>query len=273
MSKKQGKPENAFRDYKDIEADYRFDPSIFTADEDKVAAIKYIIDNKLTRVDKTLILIYADCLSFRKMGQRLGFSHTTIRGEVTRIKKIIMEEYKKMNTIWKPIPGYDYEVSNFGEVRSKDRMVQMVMRGTPCKSLRHGCIVIPTKTKCGYLTVRLSKDGKARHFYIHRLVAEAFVPNTWNLPQVNHKDENKTNNVADNLEWCTAKENSSYGTRPSRLQTRVGKYTPDGELVAVFDSVKDAGKDAGVHYTCISHCCSGKQKTCRGYVYKYIPKQ
>ena len=96
MSKKQGKPENAFRDYKDIEADYRFDPSIFTADGEKVAAIKYIIDNKLTRVDKTLILIYADCLSFRKMGQRLGFSHTTMRGEVKRIKGIILDEYEKM---------------------------------------------------------------------------------------------------------------------------------------------------------------------------------
>lgn len=96
MSKKQGKPENAFRDYKDIEADYRFDPSIFTADGEKVAAIKYIIDNKLSRVDKTLILIYADCLSFRKMGKRLGFSHTTMRGEVTRIKGIILDEYNKM---------------------------------------------------------------------------------------------------------------------------------------------------------------------------------
>ena len=94
--KDEGKPENAFRDFKDIEADYAFDPSIFTQDGDRVAAIKYIIDNKLSRVDKTLILIYADCLSFRKMGKRLGFSHTTLRGEVTRIKKIILEEYAKM---------------------------------------------------------------------------------------------------------------------------------------------------------------------------------
>lgn len=96
MSKKQGKPENAFRDYKDIEADYKFDPSIFTVDEERVAAVKYIIDNKLSRVDKTLILIYADCLSFRKMGQRLGFSHTTLRMEILRIRKIILEEYQKM---------------------------------------------------------------------------------------------------------------------------------------------------------------------------------
>lgn len=96
MSKTQGKPENAFRDFKDIEADYKYDPSIFTGDGERVAAVKYIIDNKLSRVDKTLILIYADCLSFRKMGQRLGFSHTTMRQEVKRIKGLILDEYRKM---------------------------------------------------------------------------------------------------------------------------------------------------------------------------------
>ena len=97
MSKKQGKPENAFRDFKDIEADYRFDPSIFTQDGERVAALKYIINNKLSRVDKTLILIYADCMSYRKMGQRLGFSHTTMRNEVKRIKGLILEEYQKLH--------------------------------------------------------------------------------------------------------------------------------------------------------------------------------
>lgn len=91
-----GKPDKAFRDFKDIEADYRFDPSIFTEDGERVAALKYIIDNKLSRVDKTLILIYADCLSYRKMGQRLGFSHTTMRNEVKRIKGLILEEYQKI---------------------------------------------------------------------------------------------------------------------------------------------------------------------------------
>ena len=91
-----GRPEAAFREFKDIEAEYRFDPSIFTEEQEKVAALKYIIDNKLSRVDKTLILIYADCLSFRKMGKRLGFSHTTMRCEVKRIKAIILDEYEKM---------------------------------------------------------------------------------------------------------------------------------------------------------------------------------
>lgn len=95
-SKNSGKPDKAFRDFKDIEADYRFDPSIFTEDGERVAALKFIINNKLSRVDKTLILIYADCLSYRKMGQRLGFSHTTMRNEVKRIKCQILEEYKKI---------------------------------------------------------------------------------------------------------------------------------------------------------------------------------
>ena len=95
-STRSGRPEAAFREFKDIEAEYRFDPSIFTEEQEKVAALKYIIDNKLSRVDKTLILIYADCLSFRKMGKRLGFSHTTMRCEVKRIKDIILDEYEKM---------------------------------------------------------------------------------------------------------------------------------------------------------------------------------
>lgn len=95
-SNQSGRPDNAVRAFKDIEADYAFDPSIFTEDGDRVSAVKYIIDNKLSRVDKTLILIYADCLSFRKMGKRLGFSHTTMRCEVKRIKDIILEEYAKM---------------------------------------------------------------------------------------------------------------------------------------------------------------------------------
>lgn len=92
-----GKPDKAYREFKDIEADYAFDPSIFNDDPDRVAALKYIIDNKLSRVDKTLILIYVDCLSFRKMGERLGFSQTTMWHEVKRIKALILEEYKKLH--------------------------------------------------------------------------------------------------------------------------------------------------------------------------------
>ncbi len=96
-SKPSGNADAAFREFKDIEAEYRFDASVMSEDESRVRAIKWIIDNKLNRVDKTLILLYADCLSFRKLGKRMGFSHTTMREEIKRIKAIILAEYEKLN--------------------------------------------------------------------------------------------------------------------------------------------------------------------------------
>lgn len=81
-----------------IEAEYRHDPSIFNEDTDRVNAVKYIIDNKLNQVDKTLILLYADCQSLRKLGKRMGFSQTTMHEEIRRIKAIILDEYNKMKS-------------------------------------------------------------------------------------------------------------------------------------------------------------------------------
>lgn len=85
-------------DYKRIAPDYAYDGTIFSEDTDRVAAVKYIINNKLSQVDRTIILLYADCLSYRKLGKRLGFSHMTLRKECLRIKKKILEEYEKMQT-------------------------------------------------------------------------------------------------------------------------------------------------------------------------------
>ena len=173
---------------------------------------------------------------------------------------------------WRNIPGFDgaYQVSDCGEIRSTDRMVSMIMKGKSCQSFRPGHTIIPSKTKCGYLDVVLYKDGKGHHCLVHRIVAAVFIPNPMGLPQVNHIDENKENNAASNLEWCTAKENSSWGTRPQRLQTKVGKYNMFGELLDEFDSVRDAAKDAGCDYTTIVHCCQGKQQMARGYVWRYL---
>lgn len=95
-SKPSGNAEQAFREFKDIESEYGFDPSVMSEDEGRVATVKWIIDNKLNRVDKTLILLYADCLSFRKLGKRMGFSHTTMREEIKRIKGIILSEYAEI---------------------------------------------------------------------------------------------------------------------------------------------------------------------------------
>lgn len=87
------------RDYKDIKEDYRFIPDIMSQDSERVASVKKIINTKLSIVDKTLILLYVDCLSYRKLGRRLGLSHMTIRKEIIRIKNIIMNEYTNMRRI------------------------------------------------------------------------------------------------------------------------------------------------------------------------------
>ena len=108
-----------------------------------------------------------------------------------------------MNTeIWKDIEGYEgyYQVSNFGNVRSVDRVIEY---SDGVKRLRKGRILKPYKNRDGYLTCDLRKNSKHKISKIHRLVSEAFIPNPSNLPEVNHKDEDKTNNCVDNLEWCT----------------------------------------------------------------------
>lgn len=117
--------------------------------------------------------------------------------------------------IWRPIVGYEglYEVSSYGRVRSLDRYVKY--SNGPIH-LHKGMILNPEKDKDGYLQVILYNNGKIHQIKIHRLVAQAFIPNPQDLPQVNHKDEVKTNNSVDNLEWCNAKYNANYGSRNIR---------------------------------------------------------
>ena len=117
--------------------------------------------------------------------------------------------------IWRPIEGYEglYEVSSYGRVRSLDKYVKCDYEKY---RLHKGKVLSPGKDKDGYLSVVLSCNGKLHLKKIHRLVAEAFIPNPDNLPQVNHKDEDKTNNRVDNLEWCNRKYNCNYGSRNIR---------------------------------------------------------
>ena len=113
-----------------------------------------------------------------------------------------------MTEIWKPVVGYEgyYEVSNLGRVRSIDKYVN-----TKCcsKRFRNGRILKGIKHN-EYMWVSLSKDNVKSKKRVHRLVAEAFLPNPQNLPYINHKDENKTNNISVNLEWCTPAYNTIY---------------------------------------------------------------
>ena len=120
-----------------------------------------------------------------------------------------------MNEEWRPIEGYEglYEVSSYGRVRSVDRYVKS--KGESYW-LRKGKMLSPAKDKNGYLKVNLSCNGKNNIIRVHRLIAQSFLPNPDNLPEVNHKDEDKTNNNVDNLEWCDRSYNISYGTRTER---------------------------------------------------------
>ena len=168
--------------------------------------------------------------------------------------------------IWKDVVGYEglYQVSNNGRV----------------KSLKFGKekILKPGKLKNGYLRVNLCKNEKQKHFLVHRLVALTFITNPNNLPDVNHKDENKENNRVENLEWCDCKYNINYGTRTQRIAEKntngklsklVLQFTLDGKFVREFKSGMDIKRNLG--YSCgnISSCCLGKRKSANGFIWKY----
>lgn len=169
--------------------------------------------------------------------------------------------------IWRDIKGYEgiYQVSSKGRVKSLERVtVDSIGR----KHHRKERILKDHMYK-GYLYVRLY-DGPKR---IHRLVAEVFIPNLENKPQVNHKDENKTNNKVENLEWMTAKENLNYGTRNERsakaLSKPVAQYTKDGEFVKIWPSQSEAERQLEISPGNICNALQGRYKTCGGFVWKY----
>lgn len=91
------KENEVVKEYRQIKEDYRYDPDIMCPDDPRVSRLKEIIDTKLSQVDKTIILLYCDCLSYRKLGKKMNLSHMTVRREVIRIKKIILEEYNNGN--------------------------------------------------------------------------------------------------------------------------------------------------------------------------------
>ena len=127
-----------------------------------------------------------------------------------------------MTEIWKPAKGFEgyYEVSNLGRIRSVDRVIYDTVRH--CNRLLNGKVLTQRDNGNGYKTVMFCKEHKLYNKYVHILVAETFLENPENLPTVNHKDEDKGNNVFTNLEWCTHYYNNEYGTRKKRwYETRI----------------------------------------------------
>lgn len=153
------------------------------------------------------------------------------------------------------IPGFEglYAVTSCGKVWSYKRKIFLKVwdRGN------------------GYLSVNLYKNGVEKHFLIHRLVAEAYLPNPEGLPQVNHIDEDKTHNYINNLEWCDSQYNNNYGTRCERMSKTLGKMIYCVELGRTFDSACQAARELGLNNSHISKCCTGKRKTTGGYHWRY----
>ena len=133
-------------------------------------------------------------------------------------------------------------------------------------SYKNKMFLKPGVYKKGYLYVNLWKDGGFKTKQIHRIVAEAYIPNPDNLPQVNHKDENKANNCLQNLEWCDCKYNNNYGTRNERHKKPILQFTLDGEFIREWPSATDVGKVANKS---INHCLNGRTKSAYGYIWKY----
>lgn len=164
---------------------------------------------------------------------------------------------------WKPVDGYEefYEISNLGRV----------------KSLKYGKerILKPANNGVGYLLVVLCRDGKRKHFLVHRLVAEAFLPNPLGFTEINHLDENKTNNCVDNLEWSSRWDNMHFGTlyeRSSASRSKpveASKYSDFREICLRFASTNEAGRN-GYDQSPVSACCRGCYSTHRGNFYKNL---
>ena len=170
-----------------------------------------------------------------------------------------------MKEEYKDIEGYEwlYQVSNYGNVNSLN--YYRSGKEKKLKPIKEKILKL-TKDKDGYLYVGLYQQGKQKAHKVHRLVAQAFIDNPNNYPQVNHKDEDKTNNHVTNLEWCTRSYNINYGTRNEKISKQVMCI----ETGLVYPSTMEVERQLGFAQSHISMCCRGKRKTAYGFHWKYV---
>jgi len=187
-----------------------------------------------------------------------------------------------MNEICKPIVGYEdfYEISNLGNVYSKGKKYIDTMNRVQNRKPKQLKTRVAT---IGYLCVDLNANGINVQKHIHRLIAEAFIPNPENKPTVNHKDGNKLNNDISNLEWNTYSENNKHavdnGLRQSPWTGIIGVDNPHsksvvqldkrGNIINTFVSAREAQEKTGISYKHISCCCLGKRMSTGGYCWKF----
>ena len=167
-----------------------------------------------------------------------------------------------MEEIWKDIEGYGtiskYQISNYGRIRT--------LNYDKTKTIK---VLKTLISNSGYEYIILRKNGKkCTNILIHRLVAEAFIPNPNCLPCVNHKDENKLNNNVNNLEWCSYSYNNSYG----KMKTKEKHWKPVKcvEINKIFKNMTIASKEMNIGISHISSCCNGRRKTTGGYHWEFV---
>lgn len=180
--------------------------------------------------------------------------------------------------IWKDMHGFEdlYEISSYGKVRSKDRII--TDKNGVKKHYKSRLLKLQYKnirgSTCPRIQVNLYKDNKAFSKTVGRLVALTFIPNPNGLPQVNHIDEDPTNDKVDNLEWCNARYNVNYGTRNERANKakykRVKMYDKNFNYVKTYESIKQAADDIGGDDSCITKVCKYKNSNHKGYIFRYI---
>lgn len=165
-----------------------------------------------------------------------------------------------------------YQVSNFGKIKSLERFTD---DGHHIKER-----ILKQSFAKEYLKVNLCKNGLKKTIYVHKLVAEAFLSNPNNLPEINHKDEDKTNNRVDNLEWCTHKYNIHYGTAIKRMSIKqinnkknskpVAKYDKENNYLCKYPSIMEAYRKTGISPISIIQCCKGLRKTAGKHKWEYV---
>ena len=181
-----------------------------------------------------------------------------------------------MQEEWRPIKEFDgiYEVSSLGRVRSIGRYARIANGNY---RYAKGKIKKIGKYPNGYSMVNFTVNGTHITRLVHRLVAQAFIPNPDNLPQVNHKDEDITNNSADNLEWCTPEYNANYGTRNLRCyESNKKSFKPvyqidreSGMIIRWWESIASASKQLNIYDCQISRVCKGTNNYAGGFVWRY----
>ena len=153
-----------------------------------------------------------------------------------------------MGELWKDIRGYEglYKISNLGRVANNTKILKQIL----CKD--------------GYMRIHLYKNGVGKHVYVHRLVAEAFIQNRYDLPEVNHVDKQRNNNRVSNLEWCTKQQNMTHGKGKKIQQIKL-----NGTILSTYESTAQAGRALKVDSGNISRCASGSCATAYGFVWRY----